>query len=80
MARTDNIANFCTDIAEAIREKTGTTEQIPAVEFDNKINEINAGIDIDGIIKEYEIASNGNVNAGDFVKYITEHRNNKCNI
>ena len=28
MARTDNIANFCTDIAEAIREKTGTTEQI----------------------------------------------------
>ncbi len=75
MARTNNLKNFLTDVGEAIREKTETTELIKATEFDTKINDINTGINIDGIIEEYQIASGGNVNAGDFVKFVNEHRN-----
>lgn len=37
MARTDTLGNFLTDVAEAIREKEGTTETIPASEFDTRI-------------------------------------------
>ena len=80
MTRTSTTLNdYLTDIGNAIREKTGITGPIKATEFDTKINEIDTKIDIDGLIKEYEVASGGNVNAGDFVKYITEHRNNQRN-
>lgn len=72
MARTNTLSNYLTDIGNAIREKTGETEPIKATEFDTKINEIDTGINIDGIIKEYEVASGGNVNAGDFVKYVND--------
>ena len=40
MARTDNLKNYLTDVAEAIREKTNTTDKIKASEFDTKIREI----------------------------------------
>lgn len=43
MARIDNLKNFCTDIANAIRNKTGETGQILASEFDIKIEEIEGG-------------------------------------
>lgn len=79
MARIDNLPNFLTDVADAIREKTGITESIPVCEFDAKINEISTGIDIDGIIKEYTVAAGATVNAGDFVKYMNGYRNNKRN-
>ena len=74
MARTNNLKNFLTDVGEAIREKTETTEPIKATEFDTKINDINTGINIDGIIEEYQVASGGNVNAGDFVKFVKGYR------
>ena len=74
MARTNNLKNFLTDVGDAIREKTETTEPIQATEFDNKINDINTGINIDGIIEEYQVASGGNVNAGDFVKFVNGYR------
>ena len=40
MARTDNLTNFLTDVAEAIREKKGTSNQIQASSFDTEIEGI----------------------------------------
>lgn len=46
MARTDNLNNFLIDVADSIREKKGTTELIPASEFDTEIDGISSGVDI----------------------------------
>ena len=43
MARTDNLTNFLTDVAESIRTKEGTTEQISASEFDTRIANLSGG-------------------------------------
>lgn len=40
MARTDNLTNFLTDVANAIREKTGEAGTIYARDFDTKISSI----------------------------------------
>ncbi len=45
MARIDNLTNCLTDIADAIREKTGTTEEIPVSQYDEKIRGISSGDD-----------------------------------
>ena len=52
MARTDSFNNFLTDIATAIRTKTGGTEQIQATQFDKEIENISGG---DELIAEYVI-------------------------
>lgn len=46
MARTDNLTNFLTDVASAIRTKGGTSSQIPASDFDTAIANL-PGADID---------------------------------
>lgn len=43
MARTDNLTNFLTDVADSIREKKGTTESIKASDFDTEIESISGG-------------------------------------
>lgn len=43
MARTDNLTNFLTDIANAIREKKGTSDKILASNFDTEIASIETG-------------------------------------
>ena len=43
MARTDNLTNFLTDIATAIRNKGGTSEQIQASDFDTAISNLPSG-------------------------------------
>lgn len=43
MARVNNLTNFLTDVADAIREKKGTTEPINASEFDTEIASIEGG-------------------------------------
>ena len=45
MADTSNLSEFLTDIADAIRTKKETTEQIPAENFDQEILSIETGID-----------------------------------
>lgn len=74
MTRIDNLTNCLTDIADAIREKTGEAEEIPVSQYDEKIRSIQSGgIDINGIIEEYKVAAGESVSAGDFVSFI-----NKC--
>lgn len=45
MADTSNLSNYLKDLADAIREKKGTEEQIPAANFDIEIRNIETGID-----------------------------------
>ena len=45
MARVNNLSNFLNDVADAIRTKKETTEQIPAANFDSEILSIETGID-----------------------------------
>ena len=74
MARIDNLNNCLTDIADAIREKTGITEEIPVSQYDEKIRGIQSGgIDINGIIEEYKVAAGESVSAGDFVEFVNEY-------
>lgn len=46
MARTDNLTNFLTDVASAIKEKRGDTTPIPAENFDTEITNL-PGADLD---------------------------------
>ena len=59
MARTDNLSNFLTDVADAIRTKTGGTEKIQASQFDKEIENISSG---DELIAEYEITNSTTTN------------------
>lgn len=43
MAKTDNLTDFLTDIADAIREKKGTTEKINPQDFSSEIASIESG-------------------------------------
>ena len=45
MADTSNLTQFLTDVATAIKEKTGKTDKIPAANFDTEIASIETGID-----------------------------------
>lgn len=45
MADTSNLSNYLKDVADAIRAKKETTEQIPAANFDTEILNIETGID-----------------------------------
>lgn len=44
MADTTNLSTFLSDVANAIREKKGTEEQIPAANFDTEIKNIQTGV------------------------------------
>ena len=44
MADTSNLSSFLTDVANAIREKKGTEDQIPAIDFDTEIKSIETGV------------------------------------
>ena len=59
MARTDSLNNFLTDVADAIRTKTGGTDKIQASQFDTEIDNISGG---DELIAEYEITNSTTTN------------------
>ena len=46
MADTSNLSNYLKDIADAIRDKKGTEEQIPAANFDTEIRNMQTGKDM----------------------------------
>lgn len=58
MARTDNLKNYLTDVADAIREKTNITDKIKASEFDTKIRGIS------GESEQWEWALDNVINFG----------------
>lgn len=45
MARIDTLTNFLTDVATSIRDKKGTSDEIPAKDFDTEILSIEGGVD-----------------------------------
>lgn len=46
MARTNNLSNFLTDVADAIRTKKGSEELIAAADFDTEIENLPSGADL----------------------------------
>lgn len=59
MARTDNLTNFLTDVADAIRDKKGTTGLIQASNFDTEIESIEVGGGITTGLEYNSIDSDG---------------------
>lgn len=53
MARTDTLDNFLTDVANSIRTKKGTTNSIPASNFDTEIESIETGGGSEPISEDY---------------------------
>ena len=55
MAKTDNIKDFCKDIADAIREKKGTSDLINPQDFSAEIKSISGGGGSEGGASESSI-------------------------
>lgn len=82
MARTDNLKNYLADVADAIREKTNTTDKIKASEFDDKIRGIS------GASEQWEWALDNVINFGSanptffrgntYLKVLPNYLNDKC--
>lgn len=54
MARTDNLNNFLTDVADSIRTKKGTADVIPASNFDTEIASIETSEDLSNELNTYD--------------------------
>ena len=72
MARTNTLGNFLTDVASAIREKKGTTDTIPASNFDTEIASIESGVDINEYLSDTIIK--GTSSSGCWLKTIIKLR------
>lgn len=57
-------------IGNAIRRKTGSTEDILAKNFETQIDSIKTGIEINGLIEQYKVMAGSTINAGDFVNFV----------
>ena len=72
MARTDTLGNFLTDVADAIREKKGTTGTILASNFDTEIASIESGVDINEYLSD--TITKGDSSLGGWTKTIIKLR------
>ena len=72
MARIDTLGNFLTDVADAIREKKGTTDTILASNFDTEIASIEGGVDINEYLSD--TITSGNNSLGGWTKTIKKMR------
>lgn len=72
MARTNTLGNFLTDVADAIREKKGTTDTILASNFDAEIASIESGVDINEYLSD--TITKGTSSSGGWVKTIIKLR------
>lgn len=68
MARIDTLTNFLTDVANAIRQKKGTTGEIPASNFDTEIASIQSGDDF--YIDDFDYFFYNGARIDDMYKYI----------
>lgn len=58
MADTSNLSQFLTDVASAIKTKKGTTDKIPAANFDTEILDITTGVMTEEEYNRCETVSN----------------------
>lgn len=72
MARIDNLTNFLSDVASAIREKKGTTGTILASNFDTEIASIESGVDINEYLSD--TITKGTSSSGGWLKTIIKLR------
>ena len=72
MARTNTLGNFLTDVADAIREKKGTTGTILASNFDTEIASIESGVDINEYLSDK--ITKGTDSSGGWLKTIIKLR------
>ena len=72
MARTNTLGNFLTDVADAIREKKGTTDTILASNFDTEIASIESGVDINEYLSD--TITKGNNSLAGWAKTIKKMR------
>lgn len=73
MARTDTLGNFLTDVADAIREKKGTSETIQASQFDTEIANLPSGGDLDWSAIGYNSTPKSIADGYNYAKYIQEN-------
>ena len=78
MARTNNLANFLTDVAGAIKTKKGDNTPILASSFDTEIENLPSGGAniVNGIIEQY-LAESTTVDANTFVEFINHFYNDE---
>ena len=70
MAKTDNLIHYLSDVADAIREKEGTTDPINAQDFSEKIRSMSIGSD-PGFLDYYYLRS-GDILVGGQTLSVTE--------
>ena len=68
MARTNNLSNFLTDVADAIRTKKGSEELIAAEDFDTEIENLPSGGDLSEYFKQ--TITSGNSTYPGYVKIL----------
>jgi len=73
MARTDTLGNFLTDVADAIREKKGTSDTIQASNFDTEITNLPGGSGLDWRAIGYETAPQSVINGFNYAKQIKDN-------
>lgn len=61
MARIDTLGHFLTDVADAIREKKGTSDTIQASDFDTEIENIQSGADLSEYFNTEITANNSTI-------------------
>lgn len=71
MAKNDNLTDFLTDVADAIREKKGTTEKINPQNFSEEIRGIESGED-DGFNAKVEIKDRTICNPTSFTRVVVD--------
>ena len=67
------LSEWTKGIADAIREKKGTSNLILPLNFEKEIKSIetgSGGFEINGLIEEYKVIVGEKINAGDFVEFV----------
>lgn len=80
MARTDSLGNFLIDVADAIREKKGTSETIQASQFDTEIANLPSGSDLDWSAIGYDSTPQAIIDGYNYAVEIQENWENVTSL